>query len=179
MPRSTSAATAMRTRRMWSSGAYSSRSVNTGDRADILNLRPVPERLEVVADHRRATRDPRRVGVRRQGIERRLGGVARQNERHLRGEIDLNGVREDLERIGLIRSDPNGNLSIRSADYLGESDTPNEAIRQFHESALEEARRAVREIPIDRRELRTTVIAIPIEKLAEANFKEGETNDTQ
>jgi uncharacterized protein (TIGR02147 family) len=84
------------------------------------------------------------------------------------------GVREvaqalrSLSELGLVALDANGRMTVAEGRLNTGDDVANEAVKRHHEEMLENARAALRMVPVEKREITSQSIAISSAKLAQA-----------
>lgn len=84
------------------------------------------------------------------------------------------GVREvaqamrTLTELGLVAVDPTGRMTLAEGRLNTGDDVANEAVKRHHEEMLENARAALRVVPVEKREITSQSIAISSQKLSEA-----------
>jgi uncharacterized protein (TIGR02147 family) len=84
------------------------------------------------------------------------------------------GVREvgqalrTLTDLGLVALDDKGRMTLAQGRLNTGDDVANEAVKRHHEEMLENARAALRMVPVEKREITSQCIAISSEKLPQA-----------
>lgn len=74
--------------------------------------------------------------------------------------VDVSKALDNLLSIGLLKRKKNGDLVIGEGRVQTSDDMVSEAVKRYHESMLDNAKRAVRDVPVDERELTGSSIII-------------------
>jgi len=84
------------------------------------------------------------------------------------GALDLRKALERLVDLGLLRRGRSGRLEVAEGQIQTTNDVANEAIKRAHEQTLENAKIAVRSIPLEAREFQCESLVINTENLPQA-----------
>jgi len=73
-----------------------------------------------------------------------------------------------LLQAGLLRRDKNNNLKIAEGRFHTKNDFASEAIKRYHEASLDNARLAIRNLPVEQREITASVLTMSCENIPKA-----------
>ncbi|MBI4042791.1 MAG: TIGR02147 family protein [Deltaproteobacteria bacterium] len=73
-----------------------------------------------------------------------------------------------LFKVDLLKRDRNGKLQITDKRFATQNDYASEAIKRYHEAMLDNAKLAIRKIPVERRDFQASVLTMNFDSISEA-----------